>query len=80
VSVGAQSEDSFVVTFDGAAPDQIKAYVEKVKSAGFTVDADTQDMEMQGMFVYTYSAYNSDGYEIMVYSAAGSTGLTINRP
>jgi len=80
VQIGISNDDSFTIAFTGTTIEQIKAYVEKIKAAGFTVGADTTDMEAAGMTVYNYNAKNAAGYSINVFSASDTMGLTIDRP
>ena len=79
LSTAITSDDGFTVIFIGATLDQIKAYAEQVKSVGFTVDENIEDREMSGMVFYTYTAQNTDGYEITVFSADSSAGLTMTK-
>lgn len=69
-----------LITFADATPEQIRAYAEQVKAAGFDVNPETEDMEMQGMLIYTYSTQNAAGYSISVFSAAGTMGLAMQKP
>ncbi len=80
VSIGSESADRFMITFSDATIEQIKEYAEQIKNAGFTVDAETQDMEMAGMSVFSYTAKNAAGYEINVFSASGTNGLEMLKP
>jgi len=79
VIAGAIDETTFTVTFENTSIDQIKAYVEKVKAAGFNIDEELTDMDMAGMAVYSFSAYNADDYNITVYSTQGFSGFTISK-
>ena len=80
LTAAVTSDGMFMVVFQGATPEQIKAYVEKVKSTGFTVNAETTDEEIMGMAMYSYNAKNSSGYKLNIYSAAGTSGLSIEKP
>ncbi len=73
------SEDEFSAAFQSIDVDQIKAYAEQVKASGFTVDAEEEDQNVYGVVVYTYSAYNADGYRVEVTLASGRAGITINK-
>ncbi|MDR1765795.1 MAG: hypothetical protein LBR77_06865 [Lachnospiraceae bacterium] len=46
--------------------DAIKAYVEQVKSAGFTVNAETTEREDTSAGIYNYRAKNAAGDEIII--------------
>lgn len=78
LAAGTES-DGFSVTFSNATAEQIRAYVEEVKKAGFTENQEVTDQEFAGMLIYSYTASNSSGYEINVFSSAGIGGLTITR-
>jgi predicted small secreted protein len=80
VSIGAGSEDNFNVMFSGATIEQIRAYAEKVKNAGFDIDVKIEDESAMGMVIYTFDAKNADGYSVNVFSAAGMSGVTIEKP
>ena len=73
------SDDEFSAAFQSADVGQIKAYAEQVKASGFTVDAEEEDQNVYGVVVYTYSAYNADGYRVEVTFASGTAGITINK-
>ena len=73
------SDNEFSTTFSNVDLGQTKAYVERIKSAGFTIDEDTEDMEVMGMTVYNFTAENAKGYKIQVYFGAGIAGLTVSK-
>ena len=73
------SEDEFSAAFQSVDVDQIKAYAEQVKASGFTVDAEEEDQNVYGVVVYTYSAYNADGYCVETTFANGTSGITISK-
>ena len=72
-------DDVFNAIFSGLTVKQLKEYAEKVKAAGFKVDEETEEMDMQGMVVYTYSAKNADGYEALVFFSSGTSGVTVSK-
>lgn len=77
---GASTTDTeFSVVLTGATIDEMKAYAEKVKAAGFTIDPEVVDEEAMGFAVYTYSASNSTGYYITVGTAMGINSITITK-
>ncbi len=58
----ASGDDTFfTVAFTNATIEGIRAYAEKLKAAGFTVDPEVMDTEMMGMTVYNYIASNGKG-------------------
>ncbi len=71
--------NTFTVMFSDTTKEQITAYVEKVKNAGFTVDAETEDQEMGGIAIYSYTASNSSGYQIEITLSGGMCGLTLEK-
>ncbi len=72
--------DRFSVSFTNTTIEQIRAYVEQVKSKGFTVDSSTQDENVMGIEIYVFTAKNAAGYEVSISSMSGVTGLVISKP
>ena len=79
ISLAGGEGGSFGITFIDASIEQIKAYVEQVKAAGFTINPQTEDMEAGGMVIYSFTAQNADGYTVTVFSASGMTGMSIEK-
>ena len=52
---------------------------EKIKAKGFTVDPEEQDREVAGVTIYTYEAYNDDGYYAKVFYTSGTSGVTVSK-
>ena len=78
--MGASSDDgSFTVAFSGVEIEQVKAYADKVKAKGFTIDATEESQNVYGVSIYTYTAYNSDGYCVEITFANGTSGITISK-
>lgn len=78
---GSSSDDDiFSAMFLSVTMEQIKAYAEKVKAAGFTIDPLEEDQEVMGMVMFNYSASNSDGYRVSVFITAGTAGISIEKP
>ncbi|MBP5154377.1 MAG: hypothetical protein ILP12_05165 [Lachnospiraceae bacterium] len=73
------SGDGFSAAFQSVTAEQIRAYAEKVKARGFTVDAEEVDQSVYGIVVYTYTAYNAGGYRVQISFASGSGGITIGK-
>ncbi|MDR1464299.1 MAG: hypothetical protein LBJ11_03220 [Oscillospiraceae bacterium] len=71
------TEEGFSISFPNTTVEQTKAYVEKVKAKGFTVDADITDEKYGDVVVYLYSANNGNGYRIEVSFSSGQTLLSI---
>ncbi len=74
------SESKFTVAFQNATIEQIRAYVEEVKTAGFTIDATTEDQSVMGIIIYSYVAKNADGYIVSVACSAGVSTIEIEKP
>ena len=67
------------IQFANLTAEDVRAYAEQLKSAGFTVDAETTDEEHFGTWVYTYIAYNSDGIKVELSGVAGISSIVISR-
>lgn len=78
---GASSDDmSFSVVFSDASIEQMREYAEQVKAAGFNQNTTTEDQEVMGMVIYSFSASNADGYTVEIFSASGTSGMSITTP
>lgn len=75
ISMINTSDDEFMAAFSNVTIEQHNAYVEKLKSAGFTIDADTQTN-----VIYSYTASNADGYLVSLTSAFDTCTLTVTKP
>ena len=73
------SDDEFTAAFQSVTVDQIKAYAERVKAKGFTVDAEEADQNVYGVVVYTYTAYDANGCCVAISFASGTGGITIRK-
>ncbi|MBR6897583.1 MAG: hypothetical protein IKN24_05375 [Lachnospiraceae bacterium] len=72
-------EDEFTAAFQSLEVSQIKTYAEKVKKSGFTIDAEEESQEVYGIVVYTYTAYNEEGYCVQISFASGGGAVAISR-
>ena len=72
------NSNSCNITFSNTTVDQLKEYVETVKTAGFTTTL-TRETETRGVTHYLYTAKNADGYEITVTPSVSYGILTINK-
>ncbi len=78
--LGTEEEDGeFTVAFSNVSADDMKAYAEKVKAKGFDKDIDVQDQSVMGMTIYAFKASNADGYDVNVYYAADTGGVTVSK-
>ena len=60
---------------------KIAGYIaEQGKAAGFDQNITTEDQEVMGMVIYSFSASNADGYTVEIFSASGTSGITITAP
>ena len=71
--------DTFSVLFTNATIEQLKAYADQVKAAGFNLNEELTDENVMGMVIYSFAAENADGYSVEVFSASGTTGLRISK-
>ena len=79
LTAASAHDDSFAASFESATVSEVKAYAEKLKAAGFTLDPEEQDQELSGMVIYTYTASNEDGYTVEIFYASGMSGITIRK-
>ena len=71
--------EMFSVLFVNVTMEQIKAYADQVKAAGFNLNEELTDENVMGMVIYSFAAENADGYSVEVFSASGTTGLRISK-
>lgn len=71
--------ETFSVLFTNATIEQIKAYAEQVKAAGFNLNEELTDENVMGMVIYSFAAENADGYSVEIFSASGSSGMRIDK-
>ena len=71
--------ETFSVMFTNATIEQIKAYAEQVKAAGFNINEEVEDQEAMGMVIYSFTAENADGYTVEITSANGTSSITISK-
>ena len=71
--------ETFSVMFTNATIEQIKAYAEQVKAAGFNINEEVEDQEAMGMVIYSFTAENADGYTVEITSANGTSSLSISK-
>jgi hypothetical protein len=72
-----QNGEIYMVNFQDATIEQVRAYAAKVKEAGFTIGADEGD----GGDYYTYNAKNAAGWEVsLILTSRGGASITIHQP
>lgn len=79
IAMTVVDEYSFTVAFGSMTKAQATDYVEKLKDAGFTIDAYVTDQEMYGMAIYTFSAANAAGYSATLSFTGSSNVLVISK-
>ncbi len=79
LSGSALTESDFTAAFNSVDVDSIRAYADRVKAKGFTVDAEETDQNVYGVTLYTYSAYNDEGYQVEITFASGTCGVTVSK-
>ena len=72
--------DEFCAAFADISQEDLRDYVERVKKAGFTVDAAISDQEYMGIEMFSYSAVNKDGLIFTLTGAAGTCTITLTEP
>jgi hypothetical protein len=77
IAINAAGESSMGYSADFNKPtlEQVKAYVEKVKAAGFNVGAYESNGDM-----YSYTAKNADGWKVLISWSQGQSGVLISKP
>jgi hypothetical protein len=80
LTAATDKEDEFVAFFQNASLEEIRAYAEEVKAKGFTEDAESEDMDLDGVTVFSYKAKNADGYRVNIFFTNEMSGVTIQNP
>ena len=74
------SPDEFCAAYAEVTQDDLRAYVEQIKNAGFTIDAALSDKDYMGIKMYSYSAENEDGLIFAISGTAGTCTITLTEP
>ena len=74
------SPDEFCAAYAEVTQDDLRAYVEQIKNAGFTIDAALSDKDYMGIKMYSYSAENEDGLIFAISGTAGTCTITLKEP
>ena len=77
IQYAGEEDGEFVVSFAGATLEQIKAYADKLRGAGFTLDEEVEEQAAMGMAFYSFSACSADGYRVELMYTAEISALTI---
>jgi ABC-type glycerol-3-phosphate transport system substrate-binding protein len=65
----------FSLEFENATIEQLKAYAQKLKEKGFSLNA----FESDDSSMYSFSAENSAGYGVLITWAQGKAGMMISK-
>ena len=76
VNINSNLSYKFSMDMMTATPEQVKAYVEKLKESGFTDIIANQDEED----LFTFVAKNEAGYELLLSCKTDYKGIIINSP
>ena len=79
LSATSGDDRMFTVAFSNATIEGIREYAEKLKDAGFTVDAEVTDSEAMGMTIYTYIASNGKGVTAELAFGLGASSLALKK-
>ncbi len=79
IMMSTDDGSSFTAVFGSVTIDQVKAYAEELKNAGFTEDAETTDQEASGMTIYMYSAHHADGRFVELMFTGAQNALMISK-
>ena len=69
--VSESTDERFTITFYGASKDEVKAYAEQLKEAGFTVNGFTTDDDT----MFSYFAAHENGWEIGIHHNINGAGV-----
>jgi len=72
-------DESYTLSFSGATLEQARAYVDEIKAAGFTVDAESEDEVTYGIQIFSYDAKNDAGNRISITMAGGMFVVEIDK-
>ena len=79
LAAATTEEDEFNVVFYNASAEEIRAYAEKLKSAGFNRNEEVNDQEVMGIEIYSFEAENADGYTVKLTRTSGISSLLISK-
>jgi len=70
---------TFTALFANPTMEQLRAYAEKVKAAGFSNNVVSEDQEAMGMKIFSFSASNANGIKVEIFSAMGTSGMSLEK-
>lgn len=72
-TVETANEDTLKIILYDVSSSEVKSYISKCESAGFTIDAEKKDT--------SFSGFNADGYKLSIsYNEMKAMSITINAP
>ena len=74
-----EGNNVFTVLFANPTMEQLRAYAEKVKAAGFSNNVVSEDQEAMGMKIFSFSASNANGIKVEIFSAMGTSGMSLEK-
>ena len=73
-------DGAFSVIFsEDVTLDALRDYVDELKSAGFNNDVELTDETIMGIVIYSFTANNSNGYNVNVYYSGGIAGMAVTK-
>jgi hypothetical protein len=73
IAATATEGGEFIVTFSGATEDTVKAYIEKVKAAGYNGEL------FEGSGMVSFEGANAAGYKVNIVYSAMASAMTISK-
>ncbi len=80
LSAAGGNDGEFSVMFVDVALEDVKAYAEEVKAAGFTLEPESMDMSTDEGAYFIYAASNADGYRASVFMTGDLAGVSVTAP
>ena len=79
VSASETDGSEFAAAFADPTIEQIKAYAQELKAAGFAEDVSEAEQSIGGMTIYSYSASDKNGHTVELVYTQKTSGLTITK-
>ena len=71
------NEEAISIIFADVQIEQLKIYIEVVKLAGFNIDSTTTEIDLGDYPYYVYTAKNSLGSRVEIFTSSGTMGINI---
>ncbi|MBQ4568079.1 MAG: hypothetical protein IJA79_08150 [Desulfovibrio sp.] len=78
-TTNTEGDRIFAALFANPSIEQLRAYAEKVKAAGFSNNVKSEEQVAMGMKLFTFSASNADGVKVEIFSAMGTSGMSLEK-